>query len=53
MFHVAVLGLMGFLAEAKAPGAVPGLESLAKSGFLKAYDGEIMAPFAPGFTFLS
>ena len=35
-----MIGMMGFLAEAKVPGSVPAL-----SGFIKAYDGEVMAPF--------
>ena len=40
-----MLGLMGFLAEAAIPGAVPGLKDV-----VKPYDGNVMAPFAPSFT---
>jgi len=43
--RLAMVGLMGFLVEAKAPGAVPFL-----SGMIKAYDGDVMAPFAADFT---
>ena len=41
--RLAMLGLMGFLAEARVPGAVPAL-----AGKIKPYDGEIMAPFTEG-----
>ena len=37
-----MLGLFGFIAEAKVPGSVPGLQ------FIKPYAGEIMAPFTEG-----
>jgi hypothetical protein len=40
--RLAMLGMMGFVAEAKVPGAVPAL-----TGLLKHYDGEVMAPFLP------
>ena len=39
----AVLGLMGFVAEARVPGAVPALV-----GKIKPYAGEVMAPFSSG-----
>jgi hypothetical protein len=35
-----MLGIMGFLAEAKVPGSVPLL-----TGLVKPYGGEVMAPF--------
>lgn len=41
--RLAMLGLMGFLSEAVTPGSVPGLKEL-----VKAYDGNVMVPFAPG-----
>ena len=44
--RLAMLGLMGFLSEAVTPGSVPGLK-----GLVQGYDGNVMAPFAPGFTF--
>jgi len=40
--RLAMIGIMGFLAEAKVPGAVPFLE-----GKIKAYAGEVMSPFEP------
>jgi|Transcript_28194 hypothetical protein len=40
--RLAMIGLFGFLAEAKVPGSVPAL-----SGLIKPYTGEIMAPFSP------
>jgi hypothetical protein len=39
--RLAMLGLMGFVSEAKVPGAVPAL-----NGLIKQYDGEVMAPFS-------
>jgi len=39
--RLAMLGIMGFLAEQKVPGSVPAL-----TGVVKPYAGEIMAPFA-------
>ena len=41
--RLAMLGIMGFLAEQKVPGAVPAL-----SGVVPPYSGEVMAPFAAG-----
>ena len=38
--RLAMLGIMGFLSEAKVPGAVPLLK-----GVIPAYSGEVMAPF--------
>ena len=35
-----MLGLFGFIAEAKVPGSVPAL-----TGVIKPYAGEVMAPF--------
>merc|ERR1719225_722314 len=39
--RLAMIGIMGFVAEAKVPGSVPLL-----TGIIPAYDGEVMAPFA-------
>jgi len=39
--RLAMLGIFGFLSEAKIEGSVPAL-----SGIIKHYDGEFMAPFA-------
>jgi len=39
--RLAMLGIMGFMAESKVPGSVPVLK-----GMVAPYDGEIMAPFA-------
>ena len=36
-----MLGLFGFIAEAKVPGSVPAL-----TGVIKPYSGEVMAPFS-------
>ena len=38
-----MLGLMGFVSEAKVPGAVPAL-----AGKIKPYAGEVMGPFSSG-----
>ena len=39
--RLAMLGIMGFLAEQKVPGAVPAL-----TGKVPLYSGEVMAPFS-------
>jgi len=39
--RLAMLGLFGFVSEARVPGAVPAL-----AGKIKPYDGEIMGPFS-------
>merc|ERR1719326_2459054 len=39
--RLAMLGIMGFVAESKVPGAVPAL-----AGLVKPYSGEVMAPFS-------
>jgi len=39
--RLAMIGIMGFVSEAKVPGSVPLL-----TGIIPKYDGEIMAPFA-------
>merc|ERR1712194_978370 len=39
--RLAMLGLFGFMGEAKVPGSVPAL-----TGIIKPYDGEVMAPFS-------
>merc|ERR1719198_2591253 len=41
--RLAMLAIMGFVAESKVPGAVPVL-----SGKIAPYSGEVMAPFAAG-----
>jgi len=41
--RLAMLGLFGFISEAKIPGSVPAL-----SGMIKPYAGEVMAPFIVG-----
>merc|ERR1719326_1827070 len=43
--RLAMIGIMGFLAESKVPGSVPGLSSLG----IRAYDGDVMAPFDANF----
>jgi len=42
--RLAMLGLMGFLSESQTPGSVPAL-----SGIVKAYSGNVMAPFDANF----
>merc|ERR1719152_153529 len=42
--RLAMIGLMGFLSEAKVPGSVPAL-----SGLVRSYDGNVMAPFDANF----
>merc|ERR1719486_1627043 len=39
--RLAMFGIMGFVAEAKVPGAVPAL-----TGVIKPYSGDVMAPFS-------
>merc|ERR1712113_745287 len=39
--RLAMLGIMGFMAESKVPGSVPAL-----MGIVKPYEGEVMAPFS-------
>jgi len=41
--RLAQLGIMSFVAEARVPGSVPGLE-----GKIAPYSGEVMAPWGPG-----
>jgi len=41
--RLAMLGIMGFVAESKVSGSVPAL-----TGIIKPYAGEVMAPFAAG-----
>ena len=40
--RLAMIGLMGFLAEGSVPGSVPAL-----GGIIKPYSGDVMAPFLP------
>jgi hypothetical protein len=42
--RLAMLGIFGFLCEQTTPGSVPVL-----SGIVKAYDGEVMAPFTTNY----
>merc|ERR1719410_211630 len=43
--RLAMLGLFGFISEARVPGSVPFL-----TGMVKPYDGQVMAPFISGET---
>merc|ERR1712216_322103 len=43
--RLAMIGLMGFLAESQTPGSVPALSTLG----LKGYSGNVMAPFDANF----
>merc|ERR1719160_333545 len=43
--RLAMIGMMSLLAEAKVPGSVPAL-----AGLIKPYDGDVMAPLEPGFS---
>ena len=45
--RLAMLGIMGFMAESKIPGSVPAI-----AGQIKPYSGEIMAPFSASDTSL-
>ena len=40
--RLAMIGIMGFLAESKVPGSVPALK-----GIVQSYGGDYMAPLAP------
>merc|ERR1719231_710068 len=42
--RLAMIGIFGFISEAKVPGSVPAL-----TGIVKSYDGDVMAPFASDF----
>merc|ERR1711937_337557 len=44
--RLAMIGMMSLVAEAKVPGSVPAL-----TGLIKSYDGDIMAPLEPGYSF--
>merc|ERR1712046_278785 len=46
--RLAMIGIMGFVAESKVPGSVPAL-----TGIVRPYDGDIMAPFSANFHILS
>jgi len=43
--RLAMIGIMGFLSEAKVPGSVPGLAGVG----IRPYDGDVMAPFDANF----
>jgi len=45
--RLAMIGLMGFLAESKVPGSVPAL-----AGIVRPYEGNVMAPFDANFHIL-
>jgi hypothetical protein len=47
--RLAMIGLFGFLAEAKVPGSVPALTKIG----IPAYAGDVMAPFESNFHILS
>jgi len=44
--RLAMLGIMGFVSEARVPGSVPGLAGCN----IASYSGEVMAPWGPGDT---
>merc|ERR1719488_260385 len=46
--RLAMIGIFGFISEAKVPGSVPAL-----TGIVKSYDGDVMAPFASNFHIFS
>merc|ERR1719197_862321 len=46
--RLAMIGIFGFISEAKVPGSVPAL-----TGIVKPYDGDVMAPFAANFHLFS
>jgi len=46
--RLAMIGIFGFISEAKVPGSVPAL-----TGIVKPYDGDVMAPFSANFHLFS